>query len=194
MKCHQCERPALYVIEDGKVPLCLHCYSLWQQQQDVEFLKNAMLMNQAMDQMDIVSGFYTPGGRMPVHELAKAIMKSPTLNNIVVSKSQIGVLNTGSIQKIDAAITLSQGSETEVVTDHIKRLTEAVIGSDELDDVKKNEVIELTESLSEQVVGPRKIATITALVKAIREKVGGTLALSNAAEGLWNVLKNTFNF
>jgi hypothetical protein len=87
------------------------------------------MMNQVLDDMDMVTGFHTPGGRLPVVALARAMQRTHTLNNFSISKSQIGVLNTGSIEKIDAAITLSKGSDVELITEQIKRLTEEVIKS-----------------------------------------------------------------
>jgi hypothetical protein len=117
----------MYVIGDGKgVPLCLSYYAQWSHIQDMEFLKNAMMMNQTLDDMDMVTGIYTPRGRIPVQALARAMQRSHTLNNFNISRSQIGVLNTGSIEKIDAAITLSKGSDAELIADHLKALTEAI--------------------------------------------------------------------
>lgn len=189
MKCHQCERPALFRIGDPGVPVCLDCYAKWSHIMNMQFLQNAAMMNQALDDMDMVTGFHTPGGRMPVQALARAMQRSHTLNNFNISGSQIGVLNTGSIQRIDAAITLSQGSDAELIGSQIKALTEAVIGSDGLDSAQKNEVLDLTETLAEEVVGKRKPATINAVMKAITEKVTNVAALVAAAEKLWQVIR-----
>ena len=71
----------------------------------------------------------------------------------------------------------------------IKGLTEAVIHSNELDAAQQSEIIDLTETLAEEVIGKRKPATITAVMKAITEKVSGVAALAGAAEKLWQVIK-----
>jgi hypothetical protein len=189
MKCNQCDRPAMYLIgEDGKIPLCLDCYAKLSHIHQMQFLQNAAMMNLAMDQIDKVTGFPSSGGRMPVHALAQAIRRSPTLNNIHISHSQIGVLNTGSIQRIDAAITLTKGSDAEEVGALINGLTQAVIQSNELDASQQNDIIDLTETLAEEVVGKRKQATITAVMKSITEKVGGVAALAGAVEKLWQAI------
>lgn len=190
MKCHQCDRPAIYMVGDkGEMPLCLDCYSKISHIQNMIFLQNAAMMNQALDDMDMTMGFRASGGRMPVQALARAMQRSHTLNNIMVSHSQIGVLNTGSIERIDAAITLSKGSDVENIGSLINELTQSVIQSNELLTAQQNEIIDLTETLAQEVVGKRKPATISAVMKAITEKVSGVAALARAAENLWEAIK-----
>ena len=181
----------MYEIGDdsGKILLCLSCYAKWSHIQSMQFLQNAAMMNQAMDHMDMVTGLPSTKGRLPVQALARAMQKGHTLNNFTISQSQIGVLNTGSIEKIDAAITLSRGSDVELIGEELKALTEAVIQSAELDQSEKNDVLDLTETLSEEVVGKRKPATIGAIMKGITEKVKGAAALAGAAEKLRKALE-----
>ncbi|WP_152493269.1 hypothetical protein [Roseovarius sp. THAF27] len=158
----------------------------------MSFLQNAAMMNNALDHMDMVTGIPSSGGRLPVQALAKAMQRSHTLNNFNISQSQIGVLNTGSIERIDAAITLSKGSDSQLVGDQLKTLTDAVVQSEELSDDQKNEVLELTESLAEEIVGKRKPATIKAVMKAITEKVSSTTSLVGAADKLWDAIRDLF--
>lgn len=192
MKCHQCDRPAIYELQDSKILLCLHCYSILANQQNIDFLKNAMMMNQALDEMDMVTGIPTLVGRVPVASLAKAMQRGHTLNNIVVNNSQIGILNTGNIEKIDAAITLARGTDVENIAHHMTILTQGVVSSKELNDAQKSELLELMEALAEQIVGQRKKATINAFLKAITEKLSGVLVLSKAANDLWTVIRTFF--
>lgn len=190
MKCHQCDRPAMYLVGDkNQIPLCLHCYAKLSHIMNMQFLQNAAMLNQASDDIDMAMGFPSSGGRVPVQAIAQAMKRSHTLNNIHISKSQIGVLNTGSIQRIDAAITLSKGSDAEEIGKLINGLTQAVIQSKILDATLQNEIIDLTETLAEEVIGKRKPATITAVMKAITEKVTGVAALAGAAEKLWQAIK-----
>lgn len=174
---------------DGQLPLCLDCYSKLARIQHNQFLQNAAMMNLALDDLDMMTGFPSSGGRMPIQALSRAMQASHTLNNIHISQSQIGVLNSGSIQRIDAAITLSKGSEVEQIGALINELTQAVVQSKELDAAMQNEVIELTETIAEEVVGKMKPATITAVMKSITEKVGGIAVLAGAADRLWQAIK-----
>ena len=191
MKCHQCDNPAMYVLgeDSGKLPLCLNCYSTWSHIQNMIFLQNAAMMNQAMDHADMVTGLPSTEGRLPVAALARVMQKGHTLNNFNISQSQIGVLNTGSIERIDAAITLSKGSDAELIGEELKALTAAVISSQELEQADKNDLFDLTETLAEEVVGKRKSATIGAVMKEITAKVKGATALTVAAEKLHSALE-----
>ncbi|MDW3118980.1 MAG: hypothetical protein R8G60_15280 [Roseovarius pacificus] len=189
MKCYQCDKPAMYMIGDENVPLCLNCYSTWSHIQNMQFLQNAAMVNHALDEIDMVTGFRSMEGRLPVQEIARAMQKGHTLNNFNISQSQIGVLNTGSIERIDAAITLSRGSDTELIGEALKDLTAAVISSEELNQEDKNDVLDLTETLADEVVGKRKPATINAVMKEITKKVMGAATLVRAAEKLRDVLE-----
>jgi uncharacterized Zn ribbon protein len=121
MKCHQCERPALY--EVGDIPLCLECWSKLQEANFREFLMNAAMANQALDDMDAVTGIRSVEGRIPVAAMAGAFRRGSVYNNINVSNAQIGVINTGDLAKIDAAITLSAGSDADAIGRIVKDLT-----------------------------------------------------------------------
>ncbi|WP_158522137.1 hypothetical protein [Thioclava sediminum] len=156
-------------------------------------MKNAMMMNRALDDMDMITGMPTGTPRLPVQALAAAIQGGHTLNNFNISESQIGVLNTGAINKIDAAITLTKGTDAEGMGHHIKTLTEAVLSSDELTTEQKNAIIELTETLSEEVVGQRKPATIKAVLKEIVEQTKGAATITASAKVLWDILAPLFS-
>ncbi len=106
MRCYQCPKPAMYGVTEQNVPLCLDCWHKWQLTWHMQFLQNAAMMNQAMDDMDSISGIST-GGRIPVTALANAMQKRHVYNNIRISNSTVGVLNTGDLAKIDAVITLT---------------------------------------------------------------------------------------
>src|ERR1700680_2785548 len=141
MSCQQCNRPAMYQVEG--TPLCLDCYHKWQSANYMQFLMNAAMMNQSMDDMDEISGIRLGGGRIPVAEMAKAMQKRPVYNNIKISNSTVGVLNTGDLARIDAVITLTKHTDVEGVGEQLKGLTQAIIDSKEFDDAAKKEMIDL---------------------------------------------------
>ena len=193
MKCHQCERPALYLIQDGKIPICLHCSHKMEEISHMRFLRNAAMMNQAQDDLDAALGIPTSPGRIPVSSLALAMKKQPTLNNISISNSQIGVLNTGSIEKIDAAITLSKGTDAEIVARHINNLIDAVTQSNDIDNNEKNEIIDLAESLSDQIVRHQKIIIIKTIINAIKDRIGEIPSLYMVVNDLFSSINDMFN-
>jgi hypothetical protein len=180
----------MFQMGNPPVPLCVHCQEKASHIGNIEFLKAAAMSNQALDDMNAVLPIPPIlGGHIPVGDLARAMQRGHTLNHIVVNNSRIGILNTGSIQKIDAAITLTEGSDAQTVGKHLKSLTEAVAKDGGLPDEAKREVIELIETLASQIVGQRKPSVIDTLMKGIREKVSGVIALATAAAELWEAVK-----
>jgi hypothetical protein len=150
MKCHQCPTPAFVQVEHfgQDVPLCLDCYTKLKSIKNIEFLQNATMMNQAMDEMDAMAPFGPSGGRVPIKDIARAMQRpSHVYNNIRVSNSQVGVLNTGDLAKIDAVITMSGGTDVEAVGDGLKALTQAVIDSTEMASAQKKDTIDLINAL-----------------------------------------------
>jgi hypothetical protein len=196
MRCNKCPRPAIYQVSDQRIPLCLDCYHKFQTVNYMQFLQNAAMMNQALDDMDEISGFASGGGRIPVAEMAKAMQKkAPVYNNIRIHNSTVGVLNTGDLARIDAVITLTKDTDVEAVGDKLRALTQAVIDSAELAAESRKEIVDLLQSLSEQVIGSqsqRKPSVIFALMKAIEERAKGVAAISQAATLLGEAIRQIF--
>jgi len=170
MKCNQCERPALYEYENG-LRLCLSCNAILQETNYRSFLVNAAMMNQAMDDMDMMTGFHLGGQRIPVSALAQAMSRAMTNNHIIISNSSVGVLNTGDLAKINAVITITEGSDAEELGYTIKDFAQAVVDSDAITKEEKHDVGELLGTLSEQIAGKRSKPVIVSVLKGIEERV-----------------------
>ena len=168
MKCHQCEKMVFYQLE-GNVPVCLDCYYKIIQINNIQFLQAAAMANQALDDMDMITGMRTIGGRVPVAELAIAARGGDrnVYNNIKINHSTVGVINTGDLAKIDAVITLTK--ETDI--QQLKELTQVILDSQEKPDVEKQELIDLVRSIAEQVQSGRKKSVILSLFKGVEERI-----------------------
>ena len=184
MKCNQCERPGLYQYGDG-VELCLSCHS---QVEDLRLradessfrqqLINMAMINDAHDQMDAAVGFSVSTARMPVTAIAAAAAARNTrMTSINITGAQVGVLNTGDLAKIDAAVTLTKGSDAEEFGAAIKALTEAVVQSHDMQTGTKREVGELLAALTEQVAGKRSKPVAMTVLKGIEERTTGVNAV-----------------
>jgi hypothetical protein len=145
---------------------------------------NAAMLNQSMDDMDMAVGIRLGGGRIPVAEMARAMQRSNVYHNINVNNSQVVVINTGDLAKIDAAITLSQGSDVEGVAAALKSLTETIVKSDDVEPDSKKELIELITALSEEIVRSKKKSVIMSLLVAIEERAKGLTAIVQLAAAL----------
>ncbi|HEX8166547.1 MAG TPA: hypothetical protein VF601_12260 [Beijerinckiaceae bacterium] len=192
MKCQQCTRPAFAQVGEGSIPLCLDCYHKLAEATHWQFLQNAAMMNQAMDHMDMVVGIGPTGGRIPVAEMAMGMQKRGTFNNITIANSQVGVVSTGDLAKIDAAITLTRGSDAELVGQQIKLLTQAILDTRDMAASTRQELLDLVQSLAEQIVAQRKPSVVKALLGSISEKAGGFASLAKIAADLASVVGKLF--
>lgn len=110
MKCHQCSKPAMHLVGSGnaQVPLCLDCNLKHVQ---LITMQNDMLerqMNYLTDYMDMVVGL--PGLSPKFPERKNVTIGGITLNNIKIDRSTVGVVNTGSIETVDSAVTVLKQS------------------------------------------------------------------------------------
>jgi hypothetical protein len=150
------------------------------------------MMNQALDDMDMVIGVNSGGPRIPIGQLARAMQKAPTYTNISVNNSQVGVLNNGEIARIDAAITLTKDSDVEAIGQQLQLLTQAVVNANDVDAAIKTELIDLVQSLSEQIIGKRKPSVIRSLLGSIEERAKGFNAIAAAASTLAQAVHSLF--
>jgi hypothetical protein len=89
---------------------------------------NAAMLNQAQDQMDRMMPIGPPSARIPVAAMAGAFQRGNAVyNNINVTNSQVGVINTGDLAKIDAAITMTAGTDVDAIGRQLRELTQAVV-------------------------------------------------------------------
>jgi hypothetical protein len=191
MRCNQCPRPAFYLVgQDDDIPLCIDCYEKVSRIEYRDFIQNAAMTNHAMDEMDAISGFPIAGGRMPIGDLVKMGQKLNTYNNITISESQIGVVNTGDLVRIDAAITLSKGSDVEEVGRHVGALAQAVMDSGQIDAQQRAEIVELLQELSDQAIKGRKKSVMSSIMRSISEKTSGIIGLATLSDKLLNALES----
>jgi hypothetical protein len=159
---------------------------------DRQFIQNAAMMNMAMDDMDAAVGFSAGGGRVPIREIALAMTGKTVLNNINITNSSVGVVNTGDLARIDAAITITKHTDVEAVGAHIQRLTQAIIDASQLDAANKREMLDLVQSLADQVIRERKSSVIKALLKSIEERAQGVAAILEIVQGLAAAVRGVF--
>jgi hypothetical protein len=94
--CCQCNKLAIYLVSDQKIPFCLDCYYKFSQINQQQIEMGERQMNFLLDQMDDIIGFPQSGPRFPIRRPPQTInLGAGTFNNINVSNSTVGVLNTG---------------------------------------------------------------------------------------------------
>jgi hypothetical protein len=194
MQCCQCQRPAYWMVgPKADTPLCLSCSAILEHIQTMQFLKSAAMMNDANHQMDMmVGGLGPPHKPIPVSEIARAMTKASTFNNINITNSKVGVVNTGNLARINAAIEITKGQPTEEFGARLKDLTEAITNTAEGDDETKKALSELTKAIADQVLVERSpsAAVIGALFDRLVSASGGLTRILAAAEQLKHAWQN----
>lgn len=198
MKCHQCDKPGFYQYSDDMM-LCVQCHSQVQTIETKEKelqLKNALLcaamLNNANQELDAIAPWGPRYQPIPVAAIAAVGSQGIKMTNIHISDSQIGVINTGDLAKIDAAVTLTRGSDAEPAADALKQLTEAVLASEEITTEAKRELGELLAALSKQLAGDRSQPVAMQLVKAIEERTSGINSVWSLAERIGPLVSALF--
>jgi hypothetical protein len=195
MRCHQCERPALWNVGENGPALCLECMHKLQQIQNAQFVQNAAMLNLAMGEMDAVGelfGVPASSRLIPVAAIAQSMRGKTVLNNISINNSTVGLVNTGDLAKIDAAITLTRDTDAEAIGAQIQKLTQAIIDSGELTPDQKKEMLDLVQALADQVVRERKPSVMNALLTAIKERTEGAANIVTVVQGLAELIRGLF--
>lgn len=158
----------------------------------MDWLRNSAMMNEAYSQMDMVAPFGPLHKPIPVAEIARAMTKASTFNNINITNSKVGVVNTGNLARINAAIEITKGQPTEEFGARLKDLTEAITNSAEGDDETKKVLAELTKAIADQVLVERSPsgAVVGALFDRLVSTSTGLTTILGAAEQLKQAWQN----
>lgn len=196
MKCCQCDKTAMFRVgpEGQQAPLCLGCYVLWQRAQAERQDMLGRALNFMLAELDAHVGI---SGITPRYPERTAIIQTGgvTLNNIHVSDSEIGVLNTGTIESVDNTLTVLKTEGNKELAASVTALSEAVIKAAELSNHQKDQILELLGSLSEEAVAPkekRKLAVVRALIAQLSGILGGIESLRNVWELASSIFQQVF--
>ncbi len=184
----------MYRVGEDGVPLCLDCYLKHQSivQQQTENLER--LANFAIDQIDAQVGFLHRSPRFPPRPV-QVVVEGIKLQNISVSNSVVGVINTGSIQSVDQSISaLNLNGETEVAA-ALKGVSQAILQSADLSASQKNELVEYLSAISKEASTPvetRQKAVGKSLLEKVMQITSAANDISDACLKWWPVLQALF--
>ena len=184
----------MYLVTEKDIPLCLNCYSQYSQNNQAEMEANERMINYLSDQMSFSVGLPPMGPRFP--EPPQPIQISGVkLNNIHVSNSVIGTINTGTIGTVDQTISALIQLGEPTLAEGIKSLTEAVIGSSDLSENQKNELVEILGAVASEAATPKEERK-NLVVKTLLDRGEQILALANditdVGQKWWPVLLGAF--
>ena len=113
------------------------------------------------------------------------------LNNISVSDSAIGVLNTGSLEMVDSAISaLKSDPATKEVSDALKKLTNSIADAQDLAPEKRNEAIEILSVVASEATAPENKRK-TSVVKRLLGQFPTLIQTSAALTEIWHTVGPT---
>jgi hypothetical protein len=176
--CQQCGRPAVVEYQGG-LRFCLDCNLKYQQAQEMILDRMEREHNRLLDEMDMISGIPSTGGRYP--ERRPPVTMTGTFNSIRIDRSNVGVVNTGSIQSVQVSLAGIERGGNASLAAALKELTEAIINSTELQPAQKNDAVQMLDIVAADAARPpeeRRPAAMRAVLSGVAEivKVGASLA------------------
>ena len=159
-QCHNCPKPSIIFVGDGKIPLCLDCWAKLEQTLDLEVAQHERHLNYLADEIDMSMGMPRSGPRYPERK-PPVIVQGTTLNNINVANSNVGMINTGDLHQVDSAITVIAKHGDPEVAQALRSLVEYVASSPAISDPDKKEAVEILS-----VVGSEAVKLADSNVKA----------------------------
>ncbi len=193
MKCNQCDKQAMYRVEES-IPLCLDCFFKWSQIQQQDRENNERMINYLQDQMAYTVGLPQTGPRFPPRPQSVVIAEAK-LHNIHVSNSVVGFINTGSIGTVDQSISALIQTGKPEMADAVKNLSEAILRSGDLTPNQKNELIESLSVIVKEAVTPKETRQNTVALSLLEKAKNATSVakdISEICQKLWPVLHAVF--
>jgi len=179
--------------EDAQTPLCLDHYFKLMQALAIQSDILERQINFAADQIDLAVGIPGLAPKFPVRRPVH--IGDVTLTNIKIDKSNIGVINTGTIGAVDAAITILKESGEQSVASAIQKLTEATISSKEASEEIRQQVVEILSVLATEAATPkerRRSTVVKRLLVDLATIVSGVAALAQLWQQCGSIIENFF--
>jgi len=180
--CSQCSRAAVAAVND--IALCVNCYHQFQVARTLDLRAHAMFYNLAAEQMDYTVGFGPTTPKMQVPDIPRGPV---ILNNIKVSDSVVGSINTGTVEKIDVNITYLKKTGSDALSAGLKRLTEAIANDTSLPEDDKDRMLDQVSFISEQAVGAAKDRR-PGMLRAAFESLNHNAPLISAVADAWTAV------
>ena len=188
-KCHHCEKPAIGKY-NGLIPLCVDCYKtmaqadfLAQQANHNQMAWLATYLNSLEQQL-----YVNTGGLLPLQQFSIPKPPSPSIdykyNNIQVTDSNIGIVNSGDLLTIDTSIEVINNQGDKELANVLKELSEAIINNEEINSELKNEISKLISFISTEASRPKEKRNIP-IIGAVLNQLALLIPTANAAWEIW---------
>jgi len=182
MACSQCGKPA--VINFGGHDLCV---DHWLKLQQANYLQSSLVaaqFNLTAEQLDRATGGIVRTSRIELPRVP-FIGDTLTLNNINISGSNVGAINTVTVQNLDASITVAETQGQTDLANAVNKLAQAVVDNTEINVAMKDEIAEqLTYLMSQVMAKPedRSKGIIRSVLNGLKDSISITASLLT----IWN--------
>ena len=169
--CSQCDTPAF--VQRGKVPLCIRHELMLEQSEWIRFAMSAAYQNVLYQEAARGSGLPPISIQIPPPPI---LGDELTLNNIKITNSAVGLVNTGTIkhiEHIDASVTTLGATGKDKLAEALRDFTQQLMDND-IEPNLRDEITEQIEYLAAQAQAEprqRSLAICKWLLHGIRQTV-----------------------
>lgn len=185
-KCNQCDRGAMY--NSNGVPLCLQCFTQVKALLQQEMENQMIAANMALDEIDAILPFGRLPGRFIIPRRVR--IEGPAMTNIRISNSTIGVVNTGTVNRIDASVNTIRQAGYEEIARAITALTEGVANTKEMSDEARQTSLEALSAIAQEA-GSEPGERRNSVVKTMIGSLATSLQTVAATADLWQTVGPT---
>lgn len=183
MQCSQCDRAAVYEMQNGAVLLCVEHYNMVAQNAQVAMAASATMINYLSDRINATFGL--PPQEPRIHIPQPVIHEAPvTHNHINIDRSVIGAINTAQVERIDVAMQNIQNGGDPGLSAAFKELTEAVIQNQQINDSDRRQLVENLTFLAEQAALPDPQRQ-KGIAKTVVQATSSLIAAAANAATIW---------
>lgn len=145
----------------------------------------AALINHQLDSIDEAVGIPSYSRiRMPQPVVHTG---NTTVNQLNIDRSVVGVLNTGTVQNLNATVSAIQNVDPDLTTE-LKKFVETVSVNTEVTQEAKKEIIEQLSFLSTQLFTAKEKRN-PSVIKTVFGAIGLIISSANSLLGLWEKLR-----
>lgn len=198
--CKACElRPAILLLQQdgGSIPLCVDCNLKLSQANALDYNCRASHINALQNSLSRTTGLPSapPRQLVPIQPIALSGDAVTNFHNITIHGSNHGIINTGSLEAVDLAVGALNRTGGSEVAQGIRALTEAVVGSRDIDESTRSKVLEMLATISEECTKPpgkRRASVALSLAADIASMIGGVAALADLTSRALPMIKGLF--
>lgn len=185
--CSQCNTPAVFDYSGN--PMCVRHHLMMQQAAWIQFAQSAAWLNFIEGQIAQGTGYILPPNYISIPAPPR-MGDNLTFNNINVTDSNVGMVNTGTIQKfehLDASVSVFQQHGDDALAEALRDFTQRLWDGD-LEPTLKEEIAQHVEYLAAQAQAEperRSMGVARSVVRGVSETLRETASLA----GAWTTLQ-----